>query len=155
MKGPHSAETRAKMSKSHTGLKATPAQIQALKGNKNRLGIKHTPETLALFKKQRSGSNNSNWKGGVTPINRSIRTSTEYKLWRKSVFERDNFTCIWCGVKSSVGKKVILNADHIKPFAAYPALRFAIDNGRTLCTPCHKTTDTFAGKFRRWNKELI
>jgi 5-methylcytosine-specific restriction endonuclease McrA len=150
MKGPHSAETRAKMSKSHTGLKATPAQIKSLKGNKRRLGIKHTPDTLALFKKQRAGSNNSNWRGGVTPINRSIRTSAEYKLWRKVVFERDNYTCIWCGAKSGVGKKVILHADHIKAFSLFPELRFAIDNGRTLCEPCHKTTDTYAGKMRKF-----
>jgi len=79
------------------------------------------------------------WRGGITPINKKIRNSTEYKLWRKSVFERDNYTCIWCG-DNKVGN---LNADHIKPFAYFPELRFAIDNGRTLCVPCHKTTDTY------------
>lgn len=83
------------------------------------------------------------WKGGITNKLVSIRFSMEYKLWRKSVFERDNYTCIWCGKKG-----IRLNADHIKPFALFPELRFAIDNGRTLCEPCHKTTDTFGGKAR-------
>ena len=84
------------------------------------------------------GSNNPAWKGGITGKNKTLRRSLEYRLWRESVFKRDNFTCIWCGKHG-----VELNADHIKQFAYFPELRFAIDNGRTLCIPCHKTTDTF------------
>ena len=68
-----------------------------------------------------------------------IRKCPEYTLWRKSVFERDNYTCAWCGCNTS-GK---LNADHIKPFSRFPELRFAIYNGRTLCEKCHHTTDTW------------
>lgn len=82
-----------------------------------------------------------NWKGGITPINNLIRNSEEYKLWRKAVFERDNYKCVWCGIRG-----VTIHADHIKPFALFPELRFAIDNGRTLCVPCHRTTDTYGKK---------
>jgi 5-methylcytosine-specific restriction endonuclease McrA len=88
-----------------------------------------------------SGANNAFWKGGVTPIYKKIRKSTEYKLWRTAVFTRDNWTCIWCGKKGRV------YADHIKPFAEYPALRFAIDNGRTLCLDCHKKTDSYGVNY--------
>lgn len=88
------------------------------------------------------GDKNPAWKGGITPANTSIRNSKEYALWRTAVFERDNHTCIWCGNNEGGN----LNADHIKPFALFPELRFAIDNGRTLCIPCHKTTDTYAGR---------
>jgi hypothetical protein len=77
-------------------------------------------------------------RGRKATLSERIRKSPEYKLWRTAVYERDNYTCIWCGIK---GNK--LNADHIKPFAQFPELRFAIDNGRTLCVDCHRKTDTY------------
>lgn len=61
------------------------------------------------------------------------RRSTEYRLWRKAVFMRDGFTCQICGSHG-----VMLNAHHIKSYAAYPELRFDISNGITLCEVCHK-----------------
>lgn len=94
------------------------------------------------------GEKNPNWKGGVTKINEKIRKSIEYKAWRTAVFERDNFTCVHCK-ESKPGK---LNADHIKPFAYFPDLRFDINNGRTLCIDCHKKTDTYLTKGR-WQYE--
>lgn len=92
------------------------------------------------------------WKGGITPLNVKVRHSEEYKLWRESVFKRDNYTCIWCGIKNGKGKTIILHADHIKPFAYYPELRFAIDNGRTLCKSCHEKTDTYGSKIKIYDK---
>lgn len=85
------------------------------------------------------------WQGGKTEQNRQIRNSLEYKLWRTAVFTRDNFTCVWCGLKfiKGITGNVILQVDHIKPFCDYPELRFAIDNGRTLCVECHRKTDTW------------
>lgn len=122
----HSEETKKKISDKAKGRPIS--QIHRIK-------ISET------FKK--NPSIHHSWKGGITPINNKIRRSREYRLWRTAVFERDNFTCIWCGERG--GR---LNADHIKPFALFPELRFAIDNGRTLCEDCHKKTDTFGRKTR-------
>lgn len=88
------------------------------------------------------GERNPFWKGGVDSINTRIRKTVQYKDWRKAVFERDNYTCQLC---DKVGGN--MNADHIKPFAYYPELRFDIDNGRTLCVPCHRSTPTY-GKHK-------
>lgn len=104
--------------------------------------IRKTHKKLGIKGPGLKGDKHPCWKGGITPELKRIRRSVEYKLWREAVFKRDNYTCIWCGDNKGGN----LNADHIKPFAYFPELRFAIDNGRTLCIDCHKTTDTFGRK---------
>lgn len=94
-----------------------------------------------------TGERSHLWRGGITSTNRQIRNSLAYKNWRRLVFERDGYTCQDCG---QVGGR--LNADHIKPFAYYPELRFDINNGRTLCEGCHRQTSTFAGRIRHLQK---
>lgn len=120
-------------------------KIKWLEKNK---GKKRSLEARIKFSESKKGPKNPNWKGGVTFGNRKIRRSFEFKLWRESVFKRDDYTCIWCGARNGNGKNVELHADHIKPFAYYPELRFAIDNGRTLCRPCHMSTDTWGTKLQ-------
>lgn len=159
-----SEETKQKISINHASMKGNknpmfgrhPTEEQRKKmseiesGNKHWLfGKHHSIETRKKMSQvARKGEKHPFWKGGITPINKIIRYSLEYKLWRESVFTRDNYTCIWCGDKSIKGHSVILNADHIKPFSLFPELRFAIDNGRTLCVDCHRTTFTYGRKLK-------
>lgn len=76
-------------------------------------------------------------KNGVTKhqIDRAERYSVRASDWRKSVFKRDNYTCQIC-----LQRGKYLEADHIKPWAYFPELRFELSNGRTLCRPCHDKT---------------
>jgi 5-methylcytosine-specific restriction endonuclease McrA len=140
------ANTGSKRTEEHKRLKSIQSKELGygkwMKGKKMPIETRQKISKTNISKREQSHL----WKGGITPINKTIRTSIEYKLWRESVFKRDDYTCVWCGSRNGNGKTIILNADHIKPFADYPELRFAIDNGRTLCVPCHKTTDTYAGK---------
>lgn len=101
---------------------------------------------ISLAKK---GNKSHTWKGGITPLNKILRESLEYRLWREAVFARDNFTCQECGQRGGN-----LQADHIKPFALFPELRLALDNGRTLCVECHKKTPTWGGRIHKKNVEI-
>ena len=103
---------------------------------KNTLGKKRKPftdEHRRNIGKTKSGLSNWNWKGGITVVYKKIRQSIDYRLWREAVFARDNYTCQKC---FALGGK--LRPHHIKNFSQFPELRFAIDNGITLCEDCHK-----------------
>ena len=116
-------------------------------------GISMLKETKEKLRKAHLGmflaEKHWNWKGGITPENIKIRRNIESRLWRESVFIRDNWTCQKCGEKG--GK---LNPHHIQNFSQFPELRFAIDNGITFCVSCHKE---FHKLFSRQNnpKEQI
>lgn len=105
---------------------------------KGKPGHPHTLEHKKYMSRIMCGAKNWQWKGGVKSENAKIRKSFEYRIWRTSVFERDNWTCQICKVRG--GK---LEADHIKLFSLHPELRFVLDNGRTLCKPCHLKTPTW------------
>lgn len=104
-------------------------------------GKKVSEQTRLRMREAHRGEKCNFWKGGITSSNLAIRHSVEMRIWREKIFERDNYTCVWCGIRG-----VYLNADHIKSFAHYPELRFELSNGRTLCEPCHHKTPTFKNK---------
>ena len=78
------------------------------------------------------GSDHWNWQGGIHEYNDRERAQVEVKKWRVAVYKRDGFSCQVCG---HVGGK--LNAHHIKLWSKHPELRFLVENGVTLCEPCH------------------
>lgn len=78
------------------------------------------------------------WKGGASRAYKNGYHNTEYCAWRKRVFERDRYTCQYCG---KVGGK--LEAHHIFRFSYFPDLRNVDQNGITLCHGCHQTTKKY------------
>lgn len=76
-----------------------------------------------------SGENNVNYKG--LKVDQTGRASFEYKEWRKAVLKRDNFTCQSCGNNKN------LHVHHLTRYADCEELRVDLNNGITLCKPCH------------------
>lgn len=131
--------------------------------NEYQVPIRSYQESL-VYKKSPSGENHHNWNNGITPLRKNIRETSKYYQWRFSIFKRDNFICIFCGISS---KEKILNVDHIKPFSLIlkenninsieDAINcqelWDISNGRTLCIDCHKSTDTYGEKAKKLIKK--
>jgi len=145
-----SEETRKKISEAGKGRvvsKETRRKLsKALKGKKK-------PPLSKEYKEKISQSLIATWnKKGRKKYKRYIHVrDSRYLKWRISVFERDNWTCQFCGLRSHIGlgKSVYLEAHHIKGWAKYPKLRYYIDNGITLCLKCHKLTDNYKGNGKK------
>lgn len=97
----------------------------------------------SIRRKNLVGENHWNWQGGKSDNRHKVRT-VKYKQWVSDIFSRDNWTCQTCGVRGTY-----LQAHHIKSWAHYPALRYDVNNGVTLCLSCHKLTDNYGGKGKK------
>ena len=94
-----------------------------------------TPAMRKQKSQRMMGDKNPMWVSGDSD---RLRHNAEYKEWRISVFERDDFTCQKCGYRNGNGtKRRDLNAHHIVRWAESIELRYILDNGMTLCVPCH------------------
>jgi 5-methylcytosine-specific restriction endonuclease McrA len=113
---------------------------------KKHSGYKQSAETIEKRVVQLRGSKNWNWRGGITPLVRSVRNLPEMKRWSRTCLKRDGFKCVNC---NKTGR---LHIDHIKPFSLIMKENkiksiedskqclelWDIKNGRTLCPVCHK-----------------
>lgn len=93
--------------------------------------------TLELWEKENDGYKIIDWLGCSVITDKTVqelRNSSQYRVWRRYVLERDKFTCVKCGEQPDVKK---LHAHHIKEWARFPKFRFRVDNGTTLCETCH------------------
>ena len=115
-------------------------------------GKKHSIETRKLVSKTKKESPDTprgekvksfiDGRGNLRKEERIVFSQTlEYRLFRESVFKRDDYTCIMCKKR---GIKICV--DHIKSYRNYPELRIDINNGRTLCIDCHKKTPNYGRK---------
>jgi hypothetical protein len=80
------------------------------------------------------GQNNPRWNPDLTDEERILnRDYKEYEDWRKTVYERDNYTCQICGKR---GER--LNAHHLENYADNEDLRLVVDNGISIHESHHK-----------------
>jgi len=141
----HSVDSKDKMSKSHFGMKKTWV-VSPTKGKKlSILHRKHISEEHLKNKEK-----HPMWKGGIYLGNCKIRKSLESKLWRESVFKRDDFICQKCKERGGT-----LHRHHILNFAQYEDLRFDTDNGLTFCKSCHHIFHKEYGQLNNTRKQLI
>lgn len=162
-----SEETRRKMSLARKGRSFhSEQQIEKLRlrnrtsNPAKRLDVRN--KISQAMKGRFCRENHPNWKGGMTPLILQIRFCFKYRQWRSDIFTRDNWICQNCGKKDGGG----FHAHHIKGLAKITheyniktleeALAceeiWDINNGTTLCIPCHKLTDNYFGKCQKKNK---
>lgn len=106
--------------------------VGSWKGKKRSVLCPLSETTKRRMSEEQKGPRGSNWKGGLTPINKAIRKGFDFAVWRKAIFERDNYTCQKCNVRG--GR---LHPHHILNFTGHPELRFLVENGVTLCKRDH------------------
>ena len=58
-------------------------------------------------------------------------TQQEYKIWKQTVLEHDNYQCQICGSKEKI------HCHHIQPVKLFPQLALDPENGIVLCHLCH------------------
>lgn len=124
------------------------------KGENNPMyGRKHSVETklkISHIQKLKHGINqlSENWDIIITPMVIAIRSSHEYREWRKKIYKRDKYICQNCNKKynklhahhhkmtfSQILKNN--NIQNIDDAIKCPDL-WNIDNGITLCVSCHR-----------------
>lgn len=94
----HSEETKIKLSV----LNSNPSTETRLKMRLAKIGTHPTEETRLLMSKRRKKDKNGNWKGGVTPLYKLIRSSKKMQEWTKQIFERDGYRDWFSGCQGAL-----------------------------------------------------
>jgi len=111
-------------------------------------GYKHSDEARKHNADAHRGEKAYNWKSDRTFRLQSMqfRSSPENREWRNQVFKRDEYTCQECGARG-----VYLEPHHIIPLKVDWDKKTEINNGITLCRPCHQKTlgkeEKFAARY--------
>lgn len=84
---------------------------------------------------------------------RAFKRTTEYKIFRRQMYERDSYTCLHCGRHGGDGARCDLELDHIEPVWKAPDRVMDPENVRTLCKSCHRKTETFGTKGARLKRK--
>jgi len=118
-------------------LGKNPEHSKRMTGRSNKWGH-HSQESKIKISAFQQEISVEEWDGFKLSMNRFLKNTAKYQIWRNLVFLRDNFTCQnkdceFC--KNEIG--VYLQAHHIKSLSQFPELAFMVDNGITYCKDFH------------------
>lgn len=72
-----------------------------------------------------------------------------YIRWSSEVKRRDNYTCIICNRRGTA-----LNSHHKNAWASFPKERYDVQNGVTLCQPCHDRFHDIYGRGKNTDSQF-
>ena len=112
-------------------------------------GMKHSENARRKISEANSGSKAHQWNPNRTKVrdDKLLRDGMDWKNWREKVFQRDNYLCQECEVGG------YLEPHHIIPLRVDPTKRYEVENGISLCSPCHRKTfrkeELFAERYTK------
>jgi len=99
------------------------------------------------------------WRGGMCSLQKKIRKSKAYRVWRKAVFDRDGYHCQDCGENTrdlrahhkGIPFSVLLEQYQITSVVKARQCKelWDVSRGQTLCDDCHHKTDTYGAGAQR------
>lgn len=112
---------------------------EGTEARKKLIKMMQNPEYRLKASMAKRGPKNPMWDSSIDEKTRAkfkhhSRQYIGYKQFRKSVYERDDYTCRVC--KESPSGNLVVH--HLNSFTDFPHLRIDINNGITLCNSCHK-----------------
>ncbi len=107
-------------------------------------------DKLICCKAERVSGSNSRWYDpSLTDADRQKHRGKAVRVWRKSIYKRDDYTCQKCMIRGGE-----LNAHHICNWKDHEKVRFEIGNGITLCIDCHKKFHNIYGNRKTNQKQM-
>jgi hypothetical protein len=109
-----------------------------------------------IKKPEISGVNHPRWVTDRNKLKRfgddkRDRRSSAYRDWRMNVWRRDNFKCKIANTDCS-GR---IEAHHILGWSSHPELRYAVNNGITLCQAHHPHKKEEEAKLSPYFQTLV
>ena len=156
----HTPETIEKIRLTNLGQKRSKEACINV-GNATR-GRRHSVLTKEKMRLSHLREKGSNWQGGITRINLSIRNSARCCMWRDKVFEKDDWKCQLCLEKGGY-----LHAHHLKSFSdiikdenikslddiSPQSQLWDVENGSTMHIHCHKRLHGLINSVKKWKRE--
>lgn len=154
-----STESRKKVSDSMIGVNTWMRGRKLSKKTRERMSRNNAKYWQDKKRPKMTGRLHPNWKEvKIEPLQEAIRGSFKYQTWRKNILKRDGSKCLLCENNKE------LHVDHYpKTFLQLIMINrienfneaigcedlWELDAGRTLCSICHRKTNTWGKKV--WN----